>query len=106
MADIDKALSLIPGTHRINVHASYAIFEEGEWVDRDKLEPKHFAKWVEFAKERGLGLDFNPTYFSHPKADEYTLTSPDEEIRKFWIEHGKAASDPLSILLKNWGRLV
>ena len=56
MADIDKALSLIPGTHRINVHASYAIFEEGEWVDRDKLEPKHFAKWVEFAKERGLGL--------------------------------------------------
>ena len=90
MADIDKALTLIPGTHRINVHASYAIFEEGEWVDRDKLEPKHFAKWVEFAKERGLGLDFNPTYFSHPKADEYTLTSPNEEIRKFWIEHGKA----------------
>lgn len=90
MADIDKALSLIPGTHRINVHASYAIFEEGEWVDRDKLEPKHFAKWVAFAKERGLGLDFNPTYFSHPLAAEYTLTSPDEKIRKFWIEHGKA----------------
>ncbi len=90
MADIDEALKLIPGTHRINVHASYAIFEEGEWVDRDKLEPKHFKKWVEFAKERGLGLDFNPTYFSHPKADEYTLTSPNEEIRKFWIEHGKA----------------
>lgn len=90
MADIEKALSLIPGTHRINVHASYAIFEEGEWADRDKLEPKHFEKWVEFAKERGLGLDFNPTYFSHPKAAEYTLTSPDEDIRKFWIEHGKA----------------
>lgn len=90
MADIDEALSLIPGTHRINVHASYAIFEEGEWADRDKLEPKHFKKWVEFAKERGLGLDFNPTYFSHPKAAEYTLTSPDEDIRKFWIEHGKA----------------
>lgn len=90
MADIDEALKLIPGKHRINIHASYAIFEEGEKVDRDKLEPKHFAKWVEFAKARGLELDFNPTYFSHPLAAEYTLTSPDEEIRKFWIEHGKA----------------
>ena len=66
MADIDKALSLIPGTHRINLHASYAIFEDGEKADRNQLEPKHFAKWVEFAKARGLGLDFNPTYFSHP----------------------------------------
>lgn len=89
MADIDKALSLIPGKHRINLHASYAIFENGEKADRDKLEPKHFAKWVEFAKERGLGLDFNPTYFSHPLAAEFTLSSPDETIRKFWIEHGK-----------------
>ncbi len=90
MADIDKTLSLIPGKHRLNLHASYAIFEDGEHVDRDKLEPKHFAKWVEFAKERGLGIDFNPTYFSHPKADEFTLTSPDDDIRNFWIEHGKA----------------
>ena len=90
MADIDEALSLIPGKHRINLHASYAIFEESEWVDRDKLEPKHFVKWVEFAKERGLGIDFNPTYFSHPKAAEYSLTSPDDEIRAFWIEHTKA----------------
>ncbi len=90
MADIDKALSLIPGTHRINLHASYAIFEPGEAVDRDKLEPKHFAKWVEFAKTRGLGLDFNPTYFSHPKAEGLTLSSEDESIRKFWIDHGKA----------------
>jgi L-rhamnose isomerase len=90
MADIDKALSLIPGKHRINLHASYAIFEDGEHVDRDKLEPKHFEKWVTFAKERGLGIDFNPTYFSHPKADEFTLSSPDEEIRNFWIDHGKA----------------
>lgn len=89
MADIDKALSLIPGTHRINLHASYAIFESGEEVDRDKLEPKHFAKWVEFAKARGLGLDFNPTYFSHPKADRFTLSSEDESIRTFWINHGK-----------------
>lgn len=90
MADIDKALSLIAGTHKINVHASYAIFENGDWADRDKLEPKHFAKWVKFAKERGLGLDFNPTFFSHPKANEYTLSSPDEEIRRFWIRHGQA----------------
>ncbi len=90
MADIDKALSLIGGTHKINLHASYAVFEEGEWADRDALEPKYFAKWVEFAKERGLGLDFNPTYFSHPKANEYTLSSPDEEIRQFWIRHGQA----------------
>lgn len=90
MADIDKALSLIPGKHRINLHASYAIFEPGEKVDRDKLEPKHFAKWVEFAKERGLGLDFNPTYFSHPKADGLTLSSENEDIRKFWVDHGKA----------------
>ena len=89
MSDIDKALSLIPGKHRINLHASYAIFDEGEWADRNELEPKHFAKWVSFAKERGLGIDFNPTFFSHPKAGEYSLTSPDEEIRKFWIEHGK-----------------
>ena len=90
MADIDMALRLIPGKHRINLHASYAIFEDNEWVDRDKLEPKHFAKWVKFAKDRGLGIDFNPTYFSHPKAAHYTLTSPNEEIRQFWIEHGRA----------------
>ena len=77
MADIDKALSLIPGTHRLNLHASYAIFEDGEKVDRDKLEPRHFAKWVEFAKERGLGIDFNPTCFSHPKAENATLSSED-----------------------------
>ena len=90
MMDIDKALSLIPGKHRINLHASYAIFEDGEKADRNALEPKHFKKWVEFAKERGLGLDFNPTYFSHPLASEFTLSSPDETIRKFWIDHGKA----------------
>ncbi len=90
MADIDEALSLIPGKHRLNLHANYAIFEGGEFADRDKLEPRHFKKWVEFAKERGLGLDFNPTYFSHPNAETFTLSSPDEEIRRFWIDHGKA----------------
>jgi L-rhamnose isomerase len=91
LADMDKVISLAPGKKKINVHASYAIFEEGEWVDRDKLEPKHFQKWVDFAKERGMGLDFNPTFFSSPKVkDGLTLSSPDEETRKFWINHGKA----------------
>lgn len=90
MADIDKVLSLIPGKHKLNLHANYAIFEPGEFADRDQLEPKHFKKWVEFAKERGMGLDFNPTFFSHPKAEHYTLSSPDEEIRQFWIRHGQA----------------
>ena len=90
MADIDKALSLIPGKHRINLHACYAIFEDGKKVDRNKLEPKHFRKWVEFAKKRGLGIDFNPTFFSHPLADGLTLSSEDPRVRKFWIEHGIA----------------
>ncbi len=91
MADMDKAMSLMPGKKKLNIHACYAIFEEGEFVDRDKLEPKHFAKWVEFAKERNMGIDFNPTFFSHDKVkDGLTLSSPDEETRKFWIEHGKA----------------
>ena len=91
MADLDAALSLCPGTKKINIHASYAIFENGEWADRDKLEPKHFRKWVDFCKARGLGADFNPTFFSHPKCDPLTLSSPDEETRNFWIEHGKAS---------------
>ena len=90
MADLDKVMSLIPGTPKMNLHASYAVFENGEWADRDKLEPKHFRKWVEFCKERGLGCDFNPTFFSHPMCDPLTLSSPNEETRKFWIAHGKA----------------
>lgn len=91
MADMDKAISLMPGTKKLNVHACYAVFENGEFADRDKLEPKHFEKWVKFAKERGMGIDFNPTFFSHDKVkDNLTLTSPDEDTRKFWIEHGKA----------------
>jgi L-rhamnose isomerase len=91
MADIDKVISLVPGQVKMNLHASYAIFDENNpWVDRDKLEPKHFKKWVDFCKERGLGCDFNPTFFSHPKCDPLTLSSPNEETRKFWVEHGKA----------------
>ena len=90
MADIDQVLKLCPGTKKMNLHASYAIFEDGEWADRNKLEPKHFQKWVDFCKDRGLGCDFNPTFISHPKANGLTLSSPDPEIRKFWIDHGKA----------------
>ena len=91
MADIDKAMSLIPGKKKLNLHASYAIFEDGETVGRDKIEPRHFAKWVEFAKERGMGIDFNPTFFAHPMVkDNLTLSSPDERVRAYWIAHGKA----------------
>ncbi len=91
MEDMDKAMSLCPGKKKLNLHACYAIFEEGEFVDRDKIEPKHFKKWVDFAKERNMGIDFNPTFFSHPMMKNgLTLTSPDEEVRRFWINHGKA----------------
>lgn len=90
MRDIDMALSLIPGKKKLNLHASYAIFDDGDFADRDKIRPAHFAKWVKFAKDRGLGLDFNPTFFSHPMVkDNLTLSSPDEEVRRFWVEHGK-----------------
>ena len=89
MADLDKAMSLIPGKKKINVHACYAVFE-GERADRDALKPEHFKAWVDFAKERGMGLDFNPTFFSHAMVkDNLTLSSPDENVRKFWVEHGK-----------------
>lgn len=91
MADIDKVLSLVPGKTKLNLHASYAIFEDGEFADRDVIEPKHFQRWVDFAKERNMGLDFNPTMFSHPMVkDNLTLSSPDETVRKFWIRHCQA----------------
>ena len=92
-ADFVMATSLIPGQKRINLHASYAVFtEENPWVDRDKIECKHFLPWVKFAKAHGFGIDFNPTFFSHPMVkDGLTLSSPDESVRRFWIEHGKAS---------------
>ena len=91
MSDMEKVMSLCPGAKKINVHACYAIFGKDGFVDRDKIEPRHFKPWVDFAKKHGLGLDFNPTFFSHPKVKNgLTLSSPDEETRKFWIEHGKA----------------
>ena len=87
MADYDFALRLDGGAHKINLHAIYAVFENGEHPDVDELLPRHFAPWVKFAKDRGLGIDFNPTCFSHPKAEKWTLCSPDEEIRRFWVRH-------------------
>ena len=90
MADFDEVLRLTPGKKKLNLHASYAIFEGGEFADRDAIQPKHFSRWVAYAKERGLGIDFNPTFFSHSMVkDGLTLSSPDETVRKFWVEHGK-----------------
>lgn len=89
-ADMEKAFSLIPGAKRVNLHAIYIDSEED--VDRDKIEPKHFERWVTWAKEQGLGLDFNPSLFSHEKSDDgFTLSHPDDEIRQFWIDHVKAS---------------
>ncbi len=89
--DLRKAFSLMPGKKRLNLHASYAILN-GEKADRNAYRPEHFAPWVEFAKEAGLdGIDFNPTMFSHPMVKGgLTLSSPDENVRRFWIEHCKA----------------
>ena len=90
-SDFKKAASLIPGKKRINLHACYAVFGPGEWVDRDAIEYKHFAPWVDFARENGYGIDFNPTCFSHPMVtDGLTLSSPNEAVRRFWINHCKA----------------
>src|SRR5690625_1130566 len=86
-SDLEKALSLIPGKHRVNLHSIYGE-TDGKVVDRDDLEPKHFENWVNWAKQNGLGLDFNPTLFSHEKAEDgLTLSHPDKEIRDFWIDH-------------------
>ncbi|MBQ3151088.1 MAG: L-rhamnose isomerase [Clostridia bacterium] len=93
MADIEKAMSLMPGKKRLNLHASYAFLGDDKGkIDRDAYEPRHFAKWVEFAKRIGLdGIDFNPTFFGHPKMKNgLTLSSPDDETRDFWIRHGIA----------------
>ncbi len=89
-ADLDRALALIPGRHRLNLHAMYADFD-GKKVERNEITVEHFQSWIDWSKERGLGLDFNPSYFSHPNAASgFTLSSADEGIRKFWIEHGVA----------------
>jgi L-rhamnose isomerase len=87
---LDRALSLIPGKHRLNLHAIYAE-TGGKKVERDELRPEHFSNWIDWAKGRKIGMDFNPSYFSHPKADDgFTLASRDEGIRRFWVRHGQA----------------
>lgn len=89
-ADFDQACALIPGKKNINLHASYAVFD-GSPVSRDALEPAHFAPWVQFARERGYGISFNPTFFSHAMVkDNLTLSSPDAEVRAYWVRHGIA----------------
>ena len=89
-ADVDKALSLLPGRHRLNLHASYAE-TGGQHVERDQLQPEHFSRWIDWARERQIGVDFNPTFFAHAKAaDGFTLAHRDEGIRRFWIDHGIA----------------
>jgi L-rhamnose isomerase len=89
-ADLDRAFSLIPGRHRLNLHAIYAE-TRGQRVDRDRVGPEHFAAWIDWARSRGRGLDFNGTFFSHPKAAAgFTLSSRDEGIRRFWVDHGIA----------------
>lgn len=103
-ADIIKAKSLIPGTHRLNLHEIYGDFQ-GKVVDRDAVEPSHFTSWIQWAKENNMKLDFNSTSFSHPKSGNLSLANPDEGIRSFWVEHtkrcraiadaiGKAQNDP------------
>ena len=103
-ADILKAASYIPGTHRLNLHEIYGEFG-GEKVDRNEVEVKHFAGWIEWARAHGMKLDFNSTSFSHPKSGSLSLSNPDPEIREFWIEHtrrcraiaeamGEAQGDP------------
>jgi len=91
-ADLEFSYSMIPGKHRLNLHACYLDTDQNP--DRDEIEYSHFAPWVDWAKEQGLGLDFNPTFFAHEKADDnLTLSHPDQGIRDFWIEHGKRSRD-------------
>jgi L-rhamnose isomerase len=101
--DVEKALSLIPGRHRLNLHACY-IDNGGKYVDRNEMQPKHFQSWIDWAKAHKLGMDFNPTYFSHPlAADGFTLSHPDKGIRQFWIEHGIACRKIAAAMGKQLG---
>ncbi|MES2476275.1 MAG: L-rhamnose isomerase [Verrucomicrobiota bacterium] len=102
-ADLDKALSLIPGTHRLNLHAFYGEFG-GKKVDRNEIRPEHFRNWIDWAKEKGMGMDFNPTCFAHPKsADGFTLSHPKKAIRDFWIEHCIASREIGAVMGKELG---
>lgn len=105
MADFEKAKSLIPGQIRINLHASYAITDGT--VGRDELKPEHFQPWIDFAKKNGIGIDFNPTFFSHPMVkNDLTLSSPDEEVRQYWVRHGIACRRIAAYIAKELGTPV
>ena len=102
-ADLDKALSLIPGKHRLNLHAFYGEFG-GKKVDRNEIRPEHFKGWIDWAKSNGMGMDFNPTCFAHPKAaDGFTLSHPKKAIRDFWIEHCIASREIGAVMGKALG---
>jgi L-rhamnose isomerase len=102
-ADLEMALSLIPGKHRLNLHAFYGEFG-GKKVDRNEIRPEHFTAWIDWAKSMGLGMDFNPTCFSHPKAaDGFTLSHPKKAIRDFWIDHCKASREIGAVMGKALG---
>jgi len=102
-ADLDKALSLIPGKHRLNLHAFYGEFG-GKKVERDEIAPEHFANWIAWAKANGMGMDFNPTCFAHPKAaDGFTLSHADKGIRDFWVEHCVRSRDISAVMGKELG---
>lgn len=104
--DLDFTLSLIPGKHRLNLHASYGDFR-GKKADRNAIGIEHFQGWVDWCKARGLGIDFNPTYFAHPKADDgFTLSHADAGIRKFWIEHGIACRKIAEQIGRQLGKTV
>ncbi len=100
--DMEKALSLLPGVHKVNLHANY--LDTAEKVDRDALQPRHFAPWAEWAKEKKLGLDFNTTFFSHPKSAGGTLSHPEKSIREFWITHAKAVREIAAYFARKTGK--
>ncbi len=102
-ADLDMALSLIPGKHRLNLHAFYGEFG-GKKVERDEIEPEHFSNWIAWAKANGMGMDFNPTCFAHPKAAEgFTLSHADQGIRDFWVEHCVRSREISAVMGKELG---
>ncbi len=102
-SDLDEALSLIPGKHRLNLHAFYGEFG-GKKVERDEITPEHFSNWIAWAKAKGIGMDFNPTCFSHPKAaDGFTLSHADEGIRDFWVEHCVRSREISAVMGKELG---
>ena len=104
MQDMEKAMSLVPGKKKINIHASYAVMNDQNRADRNALKPEHFKAWVDFAKKMNCGIDFNPTFFSHPMCKNgLTLTNPDETVRKFWIDHGKCCMKIAEYFAKETG---